>query len=328
MASESRSALADITPSQYSFYQLLELLYKRAGKNADPDKDTLPEHDIVRFNASGSLAFPSSDLTTLTQDKQGRHLLEVAFLGLQGSQSPLPGFYLEPLAWEYAQEEPGVIHFLNLFNHRAITLLHRIWRKYRYYISFKNNGQDIFSQRMFALVGLENPAIRRALRVNHSKMLAYAGLLSGTSRSPDILCGLIAHCFDLTDVTLLPWQFRRVDIPDDQQTILGTSNSLLGENFVIGDYVHDCSGKFTLCLNNLSIKRYMSFLPSGENYLPLKTFVAFILRDQFAFDVNLSLAPEQLMGMELGDDITCLLGWTTFIGEAPANPSVTLCMRT
>ncbi|GKX52685.1 type VI secretion system baseplate subunit TssG [Budvicia aquatica] len=327
MASEHRSALADITPGQYSFYQLLELIHKDSGKQDNLDKDILPEDEIIRFKSSGSLAFPSSDLSSLKMDEQGRYQLEVAFLGLQGSQSPLPGFYLEPLAWEYAQEEQSLATFLDLFNHRSTQLLHRIWRKYRYYISFKNNGNDAFSQRMFALVGLENPAIRQALTTNHSKMLAYAGLLSGSSRSPDIISGVIAHCFDLADVTVLPWQFRQVDIPEDQQTVLGEKNSILGDNFVLGDYVHDCSGKFTLCLNNLTIKRYLSFLPTGDAYLPLKTFVSFILRDQFAFDISLSLAADQLTEMDLGNDVTCLLGWTTFIGEMPENPNVTLCVR-
>ncbi|MDR0807083.1 MAG: type VI secretion system baseplate subunit TssG [Enterobacteriaceae bacterium] len=327
MASENRSALADIVPEKYDFYQLIELIYKNAGKQDYLDKELSPDDELIYFSASGSLAFPHSDLTSLPQSNDGRFHLAINFLGLQGSQSPLPGFYLEPLAWEYSQDEAGLNHFLDLFNHRYATLLHRIWRKYRYYISFKDRGSDPFSQRMYALVGLENAVIRETLNVNHTKMLAYSGMLSGTSRSPEVLSGIIAHCFDLPEVNIKPLQSRIVSIPEDQQTDLGLSNSLLGDTFVIGDYLHDCSSKFTLCLSHLPIKRYLSFLPTGDNYQPLKNFVSFILRDQFAFDITLSLVDEQLTAMDLSNDVTCLLGWTTFIGEIPANPNVTICVR-
>lgn len=326
MASENRAALADIDPKTYSFYQLLELIYKIYDRQDDLNKDIFPEDELVRFKSSGTLAFPKSDIADLKKDKDGHYLLETSFLGLQGSQSPLPSFYLEELAWSYAQDEPGMNNFLDLFNHRFTTLIHRIWRKYRYYISYKD-GKDSFSQRMFAFAGLENPMIRQALKINHSKMLSYVGLLSDSTRSPEVISGLIAHCFDLDDVSIISWQERLVPIPEDQQTNLGEKNSELGENFVIGDCVDDCNGKFILCLGNLTVKRYLSFLPSGDTFEPLKTFVSFILRDQFAFDVKLSLAKNQLTEMTLGDDISCLLGWTTFIGEMPDYPSVTICMR-
>ncbi|OCG49105.1 MULTISPECIES: type VI secretion system baseplate subunit TssG [Gilliamella] len=326
MASKSRSALADINAKTYNFNQLIELIYKTHNKQNDLNKDGFPEDELVRFKANGTLAFPTSDISNLKETDDGKYLLETTFLGLQGSQSPLPTFYLEKFAWSYTQDESGLNHFLDLFNHRFITLFHRIWRKYRYYISY-NNGLDSFSQRMFAFVGLENPNLRKTLQINHSKMLSYVGLLSGTARSPEVISGLIAHCFDLDDVSIMPWQERIVPIQPDQQTFLGKINSELGENFVIGDNIDDCNGKFLLCLNQLTVKRYLSFLPSGELFEPLKTLVTFILRDQLAFDVRLSLAKDQLDEMNLGNEISCLLGWTTFIGEMPDYPSITICMR-
>ncbi|QUJ00429.1 type VI secretion system baseplate subunit TssG [Salmonella enterica subsp. enterica] len=49
-----------------------------------------------------------------------------------------------------------------------------------------------------------------ACSVNHSKMLAYAGILANPGRSPEIVCTLVAHCFDLnlSDVTPQNWQRR------------------------------------------------------------------------------------------------------------------------
>ena len=38
-------------------------------------------------------------------------------------------------------------------------------------------GHDAFSRHMFSLVGLGSEANRGMMNINHSKMLAYAGLL-------------------------------------------------------------------------------------------------------------------------------------------------------
>ncbi|VTR16337.1 Uncharacterized protein conserved in bacteria [Serratia fonticola] len=100
-------------------------------------------------------------MIALETSARGQFELEVSFLGLHGSQSPLPGYYLDSLAWEDAQNENRLTDFLNVFNHRLLMLLHQIWRKYRYYICFDEGGNDDVSQRMFALVGLSNEAIRK-----------------------------------------------------------------------------------------------------------------------------------------------------------------------
>ncbi|EIG6628835.1 TPA: type VI secretion system baseplate subunit TssG, partial [Escherichia coli] len=74
-------------------------------------------------------------------------------------------------------------------------------------------------------------------------------------------------------------------------------------------------------------KQFLSFLPSGENFLPLTMFVSFILRDQLAWDLHLGLAPEQVGAMRLGDNKSALLGWTSFLGTPEERPSVTIRVR-
>ncbi|MWO89164.1 type VI secretion system baseplate subunit TssG, partial [Escherichia coli] len=158
-------------------------------------------------------------------------------------------------------------------------------RKYRYHISFRNGGVDAFSQRMYSLVGLGHRQLRDKLAINHSKMLAYSGILANPGRSPEIICGLVSHCFDLSEVTLQNWQRRKVDIEPDQQNSLGSYSLKNGEklagrsvlgNFVLGTRVPDLSGKFQLSITSLTRKQFLSFLPSGENFLPLTMFVSFI----------------------------------------------------
>lgn len=343
MAGADRSTCVDVIAeetsidvSRYNFHQLVELLNQLVVSLPDQDVMLAPEEEAVRFKSSASLSFPTRDVVALQKLSRGQFQLEVSFLGLHGSQSPMPGYYLDSLAWEEAQGENRLTDFLNVFNHRLLNLLHHIWRKYRYHICFKDGGLDEFSQRMFALVGLGSDVLRNNLKINNGKMLAYAGMLANPGRSPEIICGLISHCFDLHSVELHSWQKRLVDIDPEQQNRLGErvkvkgrqyrEKSVLGSNFSIGARIADRGGKFLLCINDLSRERFLSFLPNGSNYPSLMMFVSFIMRDQFAWDLRLGLADRQVGGMVLGDKQNNLLGWTSFLGTPEKEPNVTICV--
>lgn len=323
-----------------NFYILMESLYRRYG---DPDQEpslrTEPEQEVALFKSDASIAFPGSDLSTLERSDNGQFTLTTKFLGFSGSQSPLPGYYLDRMAHESAQNEEGLKEFLDLFSHRWTQFAYHAWRKYRYYICFRNGGTDAFSQRMYALVGLGNKSVRDKLAINHSKMLAYAGILATPGRSPDVVCNLVSHCFDLPDVSIESWQLRKVPIDPEQQNRLGIRNpkrktagyvpgrSVIGVNFTLGSRVPDYSGKFLLRLGNLSMERYLSFLPDGEHHQALILFISFLLRDQLAWDLRLDLAPDQAKGMRLGDRASSGIGRTAFIGKPKTPPSITLHIR-
>lgn len=323
-----------------NFFALSERLHRLASwQRPAPELslDTPPAQESIRFRAEASLGFPVSDISALEQDASGQFRMTTTFMGLQGCQSPLPGFYLDHLAWKSAHEQSPVSDFLDMFSHRLTQFVWHIWRKYRYHVSFRNGGTDAFSQRMYSLVGLGHRELREKLEINHSKMLAYAGILANPGRSPEIVCALVAHCFDLTDVTLQNWQKRMVDVAPDQQNSLGcharkNGNDTIGRsvlgNFVLGTQVPDLSGKFQLTISNLDRKAFISFLPTGKNFVPLAMFVAFVLRDQLAWDLQLGLAPEQVGAMRLGDNKSALLGWTSFLGAPGEYPSVTIRVRT
>ena len=345
---EQRSARPDVAqvlplPADVrgmNFYVLLESLYRRYGeRGSEPSLRTEPEDEVVLFKSDASIAFPGSDLSTLERNEARQFSLTTNFLGFSGSQSPLPGYYLDRMARESAQNEEGLKEFLDLFSHRWTQFAYHAWRKYRYYICFRNGGTDTFSQRMYSLVGLGNPQVRNKLAINHSKMLAYAGVLATPGRAPDVVCNLVSHCFDLPDVTIDSWQLRKVAVEPLQQNRLGERNpktrtaghvagrSVLGVNFTLGARVPDRSGKFLLRIGNLSMKRYLSFLPDGEHHQALQMFISFLLRDQLAWDLQLCLAPSQAKGMQLGDKSSTRLGRTGFIGLPKTPPYVTLHIR-
>ncbi|OOE65152.1 hypothetical protein BZG72_10250 [Salinivibrio sp. PR6] len=304
----------------YSFFQLVELLQKHKGLN--PEEEEWERECQLVFSANPSLGFAASDISSLDQVNDHTVML-TNFLGLAGSQSPLPAFITEQLL----HEEPGGIKrpFLDFFNNRLIALVYRIWRKYRYYVRFQPGAEDQFSAQLFALVGLGDPQLRGETPINWCKMLAYAGTLAGRSRSPTVVSGIIAHCFDLEQVEIRQWVTRKVKIAKEQQMSLGCMNGRLGEDTVIGESVFDCNGKFVICIKNLTRERFNDFLPVGKEYQPLCKLVEFILREQMAFDIELSMTDEETPALQLGKQVA--LGWTSFLGKDLQDKRVLIQVR-
>ncbi|PSV31885.1 type VI secretion system baseplate subunit TssG [Photobacterium sp. GB-27] len=316
-------AIVEQQVRSYDFYQLVELLQRLADE--DPETEGWETHCRLLFKANPSLGFAASDISKLEMLEQGGFCLETTFFGLNGAQSPLPGFLLEEIA---SESETGLRrHFLDFFNNRLLALVYRIWRKYRYYIRFKENASDAFSSQLFALVGLADENLRGETAINWGKMLSYAGTLAGRSRSPQIVAGIISHCFDLDNVVIRQWVERKVDIPNHQRMCLGNANCELGESTIIGSTVRDCTGKFVIEIKDLTQSRFNDFLPSGKEYLPFCKLVEFILREQMAFDLELELKEDEVPSLQLIQGSTLSLGWSSFLGETNNNRKVCIQVR-
>ncbi|MEE3117865.1 MAG: type VI secretion system baseplate subunit TssG [Pseudomonadota bacterium] len=333
----ARSAAADVAELQpvlgnarrYSFFQLVDLIHRHHGDDLERAQGDQPGQGRIRFSASAGLGFPGSDVVSALspEHEHAPYQMEVSFLGLHGSQSPLPGYYLEDLAWEAGQNLGVRCHFLDFFNHRLVTLFHRAWRKYRYYVRFQPGASDGFSELIFALAGLGDSRLRAATPVNWSKMLAYAGLMAGRSRSPEVVSGIVAHCFDLDDVSIEQWVLRKVDIAPDQQTRVGGANAELGNTTLVGSRVRDRGGKFLLRIGNLSQSRFADFLPNGRDHGRLVKLVEFATREQLAYDLELQMRDREIRPMNLGADVR--LGWNSFVtpDQARTRPVVRIQIR-
>lgn len=92
----------------FNFFQLLRLL-KKDGK-------------IPILKSSSSLAFPCSDIRNM-----GENYIEINFLGLLGTNSPLPFYLTENINVESSQAWKD---FLNLFNHQIYILFFLFLKKY------------------------------------------------------------------------------------------------------------------------------------------------------------------------------------------------------
>ena len=97
---EYRPARPDVTlfadVRDTNFFVLLESLYRRYGEpGREPSLRTEPKDEVVLFKSDASIAFPGSDLISLTRCIAAYSILTHTFLGLSGTYSSLSCLYCD-----------------------------------------------------------------------------------------------------------------------------------------------------------------------------------------------------------------------------------------
>lgn len=307
---------------KYSFFQINQLLHRYISKkNASTMDAFLPAGDInfnrqhtIRYKSNPSLSFPSSDIQNIrfwNESDTAFAEVVVNFMGLFGPSSPLPAFFTERIL----HADPGdtsVQDFLDIFNHRILDLLQRVWEKYRYYQCYER-GQDNFSQWMFSLIGISHVELERYSDLQWERLIPYAGLIAMKVTNVEKVSRIIEGYFDIHGVAIEQCVLREVMICEDQTNRMGIINCAMGEDLVLGESVLDRMGKIRINILNLTIEEFKRFLPSGDWNQPLQQLIQFLMTDQFDVEIRIQANSGSHMGATMGED--SMMGWNTCLGE-------------
>lgn len=222
--------------------------------------------------------------------------------------------------------------FLDLFNHRLISLFYRASKKYQSHRDYKVDGSDAYSEKLYALIGAPDYGQRVNSVLNWSKLLRFIGLLSMKQATTERLVKVLSGYFGLADVRVQEMVFRWVSIPIDQQYRLGISGCTLGDDCLLGTKIGDRRGKLKVILRRLDFTMFKSFLPPvdssskfGEQYHALKELINFIKPSELLCELELELSSEKVPKLHLGfqNESECRLGKSTWLGECNGlSPSV------
>lgn len=340
MASEERQPNADLSAaganeleetlarfqqdaSKFSFYRLVYLL-ERLFPNTPRLGHTGPAKDErIRMRADHALVFSASDVTGLAHrpfpDGERRVQVSAAFLGLYGAVSPLPPHYVENIALSVHQggNQP-IRELLDVFHHRLFSLVYRAWSKYRLSVGYLSRGQDKFTRRMFCAVGLDGFADHDNFTLHPFYFLKFAPLLASKSRSARGLEVVLHELLGDIGVDIEQFVGHWTLIEKPLRNKLGVANHQLGESLVIGRYVYDGSGRFTVKLGPLEYDDYLSFLPGGHRRPFLQsvvnTFTPGIHDVMLELNVDLDAAPR----FQLSSPRASTLARTAWLGGSSA----------
>lgn len=310
-------------PGRYSFSRLVDILLQQ--------RDVpLQEHALVpqppiglRFRGNSSLGFPARDVHSVEQvfDVHGEaiDIVTLNFLGLTGAQSPLPSYFLDFSARHQFDDHPAV-EFLQFFNDRLGWMHYLIGRKYRYDKRYLFDAQDQFSEWMFSFAGLGDPSLRSEQgqdAMAWPTLLGFVSALAARSRSASLISGVLKHTFGLKEVAIESFQHTKLDIPERQKCRLGVVNCQLGVDLSLGSFCSDYNSCFLIRLEGIKEEKFNEFLPGGHEFKRLAQLIAFMNRDQLAYDLELTFDGDSKMakGLQLGNQSVARLGWVTILGR-------------
>jgi type VI secretion system protein ImpH len=333
VASESRTSNPDLAasaieeelrsePFRFDFFQAVRLLERLFPERTPVGRFAHPASEVVRFGVHNSLAFPASQIQGMDWPETGPTQMTVNFMGLTGPQGVLPNPYTTLIIERLRASDRSSRDFLDIFNHRIISLFFRAWRKYRLDVAYERDERDRFSRHLLSLVGLGTDGLQDRQSVADDSLVYYCGLLGQRPRSAQALRQILGDYFDVP-VEIEQFSGRWYPLDEDTQCNLseGTSDSEgLGIGAVVGNEVWTQQSKVRIILGPLPLEKYRNFLPNGSCWQPLQAWVSFFSNEEWDFEVKLILEQEQVPACELGADESSgvsQLGWVSWVKSAP-----------
>jgi type VI secretion system protein ImpH len=317
-------------PYNYKFFQMVRLL-ERLLPDREPVGQTAPPHrEIARFSAYPSLAFPASEIRELAPPENGPAKMTVNFMGLTGPIGTMPHWYTLLVSERLQAGDKSIRDFLDIFNHRFISLFYRAWEKYRPGIAYERGEHDPFSEALLNLVGMGTPGLKIPQALSTDAFLYFSGLLAQRPRSALALQLVLEEYFE---VPVEIEQFLGSMFALDPATICcpadrETQSEQLGLGAVVGDEIWDPHARIRVKLGPLTAEQYRDFLPGQTAYRALDAWTRFFANDEIEFEVQLILKQDEVPSCTLGaaERDSPLLGWVSWLSSKPLdrNPSDTI----
>ncbi len=306
---------------RFELYQAVRLLERMAGEAVPVGEGTEPDREAVRFSSRVAFDFPASEVHEVELPKSPGEpaRMTVNVLGLAGALGPLPAPFSELLLERLWAKDPAFRDFLDIFNHRLVSILHRAKKRVRPGLSWDRPDREGFSRAAFAFLGLGTEGVRGRMEVEDRALLQYSGLLARRARTTVGLEVMLADYFG-TGVRCTQFVGRWMVLDSEQRTAIGRSGrnqelSTLGSGAVLGGRVWNQGAGVELAVGPLPLGRFLDFLPTGRAFRSLVQLVRFALGDDLDFDVRLSLKGADVPPCRLGCGPR--LGWSAWLTTKP-----------
>jgi len=180
--------------------------------------------EALRFKAAAHLGV-ASPLLEVSTEANGPCVVTCALFGLTGPAGVLPLHYRERVLELSRNKDTALRDFLDLFNHRLLSMLYRSWRKYRLPLHFAaglQGGHEPVEAMLRALGGARLAVAPWFTAIFHHRVRTPEGLRL-------LLGSLLA-----SRVTIREWQGRFLPLAEDEQTRLCGRAMVQGQHARLG----------------------------------------------------------------------------------------------
>lgn len=311
-ASSLKDALF-LYPYEFEFCQALKILEVLHPECLSLGQFSSPSQEVVSLKSRVAYAYPPSDLYQLHRLQQNTpYTLEVNFLGIGGPHGPLPMPYSDMLIERTHQKDLGFQEFLNIFNHRILSLLYRIRKKYWVHLETKTPENTGLASVLLSYLGLGMPSYRHRMDIPDRSLLSYAGLIWRTTKSEGGYTALISDYFGVT-CRIQTFEGEWLSLEKDQLTYLTAGNPWrrLGRGASLGQKAWTITRTCRVSLGPLSLAQFKKFLPGQQGYQHFKSLSHFYMGLDHHVRINLILKKEDIPPLCLNKKIH--LGWDSWL---------------
>lgn len=306
-------------PFDFEFHQAVKIFEAASPDLLPLGDDSNLDRQPITLKSRALLSYPSSDISLIQKSEDEASPLEmhVNFFGLGGSQGPLPMPHTETLIGRIAQKDFVMRDFLDIFNHRLLSILHKIKKKHNIALSPTDPHQTPHARILSHLVGLSKPALRNRFPISDDHFYGLGAFIWQKHRST---VGLTAFLEDFFKIPVSIDQFKGTwkDVDPEEITYIGKRpfgrNNTLGRTAALGTRFWDQQGLVQINLGPLSYKTFCSFLKTEKNYTLFCEVVRFYLQLTHTFQINLILKKEDVPACRLGEG---RLAWTSWMKTKP-----------
>ena len=284
-----------------------------------------PQDDPVRFCQNVSLAFAPSTLAAYHKavDQHPARMV-VNFMGLLGPGGPMPQATTEYVHDRlHNHRDRTLAVFLDIFNHRMISLFYRAWAGSQQTVSHDRKDEDRFAVYIGSLFGIGEKSFRERDALSDAAKLYYAGRLVSQSKNAEGLQEILEDYFGI-HVEIQQFIGQWIDLPQKYLCRLGTSpdNARLGATLVLGRRFWECRQKFRIQMGPMGISDYQRFLPGSDSIRRLVAWIKNYIGDEFQWELQLILRATEIPNICLGN--RGQLGWSSWLRShrSKRNPEV------
>jgi type VI secretion system protein ImpH len=313
-------------PYDFSFLQAVRLFQKLL-PNGEVIGTTLnPSEDPISFSGRYTYSLPSSDIyrVYVTDNKP---VMEVNFWNIAGPHGALPNPLSEKVVERIREGDFALKEFIDIFNHRLLSVYYCVAQKYSFVLSPKSSIQTTTGHMLCAIGGID-PNQDKYLSLPTKNLAQYAGIVWQRPRSA---AGLEQILSDYFQVPIYIEQFvgAWTDINRRQRSFIGKRrgrNHKLGRTTFLGKRFWQSGHHFIVHVGPLTAEQFHQFIPTGPAYVEMCDMIKFYSPLELTFQLKMSLKEKENL-VALGFDTPSRenrLGWTAILGEAPTNYQVTI----
>ncbi|MEM1432630.1 MAG: type VI secretion system baseplate subunit TssG [Pseudomonadota bacterium] len=296
-------------PRTFDFFAALRRL-----EESNPDRPrigeaALPSQEIARLRHLPSLAFGTSALTDV-REAPDHAILISQFLGLLGPNGPMPLHVTEYVFDRLHNEnDPTPAAFLDIFHHRLLTLFYRAWaRSQPQTDGVRRRAPD----HVGAFVGIGQASLNDLDMLGDDSKRFFAAAFAHQRRDAESLGAVLTQQFQ-TRFEVQEFSGAWLRVPEEELTLLGGHNAVLGVNTTAGSRIWSVQHRFRLRVHALSYDRYAGYLPGQPLVAEMVAAVRLYTGDEQDWDYQLLLERSEIPQLQLGGSLQ--LGWNTWLGS-------------